>query len=344
MFIERSRDASPEGIDSLAAAVARTFGVGAEAIAARLRQGRFRVKASVPLEKAERLRTLLEGVGAVCSVVDEQGRPVPAAGRDDALLTLADDASAPTGYEGALSAASSSGDSQELGVLGSDAGEDNAYQLATLDGTDDERPGQASAAAPSQASEDAFLPPEMMNEQALELLTPPPEAMPVEPQPPPAPAPAPPRAAPAAPRRSAAVPIVDAGAEPASEDEAPRQSPLVALASNERLRLAVGAALAVLIGFLAAHVHATARESSYAEVIGEVREAQALATTEERWSALDELRASALARLDARHTSIVITSMVLWLVVAAGIGFLWLRAVDWSRWAVDPASAPPPRA
>lgn len=313
MFIERPADPSPAGAQTLAARVAARFGVPESMIAGRVEKGRFRVKAGVDLEKARRFAIELEKLGAVCSIADDAGRSVPIAepAPADEFLTL-EPPPEPVG----LSAAAGAGP-QDLGALGASGGPDG-LRLSALDGS-----GPAAAAAAGSAKTpgaDAFLPPEMLEERSLELLTPAPELTP----PPP---PSPPEVS-AASAPIASEPIADAPPVAARE----RSHPLEVLAERPRLRLGVGAALAVLLGFLAAHLAASLRESGYADIRRDVIEAQAEVVSEDQWNALDGIRAAALERLDARKTNAIITALAVWVLVGGGVVFAWQRAIDWSRW------------
>lgn len=335
MFIERPSDGSPGAAEALAARVASRFGAPESVIAGRLRQGRLRVKAGIELPKARRFVAELESLGAVCSIVDDQGRSVPlvepAPEPEGDFLTL-EDPPAPAPEPVGLSVGASAAP-QDLGALGP-SGDSGGLMLAALDGSGAATGGPG---APAQKpSRDAFLPPEMLEESSLELLTPPPEieagagastpgvSAPVSP-------------AASAPATSAPAPARDAGFdEPpppaAAPAPRPRRHPLEALASSPRLRLGVGVALAVLLGFSAAHLVAAMRESGYADIRGEVIEAQAAVVSEDQWNALDGVRAAALERLEARKSNAVVSALAVWAIVGGGIAFAWQRKIDWSRW------------
>lgn len=68
VFIERAQD--PSSVPAVAAAIAARYRLPADAIGQRMAAGRFRVKANVDLDTAKAFARDLEGLGAVCTVVD----------------------------------------------------------------------------------------------------------------------------------------------------------------------------------------------------------------------------------------------------------------------------------
>jgi hypothetical protein len=105
-----------------------------------------------------------------------------------------------------------------------------------------------------------------------------------------------------------------------------------AFAGHRRARFAVGAVLAVLIGFLPAHLIASVRErSAYAEIDTHLHEQEAKVRTIEQWQALDQLRESERDEKIGEKHSIAITAVLLWAAVSAGFAFVWYRKIDWDR-------------
>ncbi len=358
VYIERARDTSPIAAATLAQGIAAQFRVPTEAIAERLAAGRFRVKSGVDRDAAERIAHSLEQLGAVCSVVDgASGQPLPRApaaapaggpvgpsgARPEPEPSRA--ASRTDDYESGLSAAfGGNRDSQQsIGVLG--VGDDSAsFALATIDGDEGvTAPAEASAFAPDDGgagavSADLFAPPDAKEPLEVSLHT---MALP----------------------RAAAAPPADDGLLTLMPDEGenlpggipvtrsttavPAASPLVrarrALASRVGVRIAVGAVLAVLLGFIPAHIVGAIRESSaYDTPRKNIEQADAdynateVATRDDRAEVnarLDKQRADQIAILHGRRTSIALTGGVVWLLVAAGLGWLWLAKIDWDRWA-----------
>ena len=248
-------------------------------------------------------------------------------------------------YESGLSAAFSSGGSQqELGALNEVGTESASFRLGTLDGVDEPEPepepepaADAPSAAPNEHAADAFLPPEMQSEAALELAVEQPPAPEPEPEPEYSP---PPSASGSMQAASAAVlsdePYASEDGEASPEAKTPGvplpKRLIAAVARNERVRFALGVALGVLIGFGVAHLVASGSEDSHypkiqAQLIAEI----AAADTLDRWEALDDTRASTLDALKARQKKIMIVGVLAWLVIAALIAFAWIRFLPWDR-------------
>ncbi len=397
VFIERTRD--PSAVAKVAAAIGAKFGLPAGTLEGRLRAGRFRVKASVELARAQRIAGELEQLGAVCSIVDSEradsaapiqilATPVPTvppakpAQSPPAQPAVAPRPPAPapstgsSAYQSGLSAAFGGASEQALGAL-QDQADGGAWKLSSLDGSEEEAPATppfdpsmrelptsdddgmltlmdgASGAAPpkpappdrSPAGElanpgraptatkpsappvDAFAPPEMSEEeQLLEL------AVKAPPKPPPKPSPSPPGP--------------ELSPEPTSTRSAPKQGGTVApaespvlrarmlLASDARARFAAGVFLAVILGFIPAHVISSMRESAAeAPIVAELREQYAAASDPLEYAGLGEIRQAKLELLGSRQSSIAITGCVLWAALGGGIAWLWFRKIDWARYA-----------
>ncbi len=346
VFIERCRDERPETAQALARAIAARYGIEPAQIAGRLAKGRFQVKANLDLDSARRFVSYLEGEGALCTVVDGMGQIVmqsarlsAAAGaelRDEISMPEVDDEFAlhtpppppdySSDYESGLSAASgSAAAAQTLGAL-DDQSASHSFSLATLDGKGDEGGAGAGVSRAAIDHESAFLPPEMQSETALELDT-----------------------------DSALMAAQSRAAEELSVEQEPGDTPepqakaaplparvLGLLSRNERARFAAGVMLAVLLSFVAVHFFAASRESSrYEGVLTTLREEYAAADTPAAWQALDDARDHAQTTLHDRRTTIVVTSTMIWLVLAALLVFVWMRLVDWSRF--EALGLPEPR-
>jgi hypothetical protein len=127
-------------------------------------------------------------------------------------------------------------------------------------------------------------------------------------------------------RRSQPLPAVapEAAVAPARR----RGNPL----ADERVRFVAGVVLAILIGFLPAHLIAKAREkSAFADVDHKVEMAQASVDTAEAYDALDSRRAELLDEKYSDRQSIAIVAMLIWAACGGGIAFLWFRKVPWDR-------------
>lgn len=351
VFIDRARDPSPLATVTLAKAIAERFRLPAEAISARLGQGRFRVKSGVDLATAERFAVDLEALGAVCTIVDEatqqpvvrSSAPASTAAAAPPAETPEPPPEAPHGpseYQSGLAAAFGGGDAaaQDIGAL-SDP-QSGSFSLATIDGADDA--GRAAASAHAFAPPDAgaappadlFAPPEPDEELSLGFETAPPA----------------PPIAPAAPPQQELLSLlpegVAGGAAPmpaAAATGTPIQRGLSTLAQRAGMRAAVGAFLAMLLGFLVAHGVGALRESSAFDAPRAniaVADATYAATTvgtaaeqAELTAAFTKQRAAQQAIMNDSKRSIALLAGVIWLLVAAGTGFVWSRVIDWTRWA-----------
>lgn len=247
-------------------------------------------------------------------------------------------------YESGLSAAfTSTPTKQDLGALNDDSAiASRSIQLETLDGSsEEEQKSKPNSSVADTSNAAAFLPPDMLEEQQLELNMEPEEG-PALPESTSAAAPEPSAEARPSGRISAAQDVATSLEEEDEEDEdkapaGPKTPPhlavLMALSGSERLRFAVGIALAVFIGYgVMSFVASSREESRYAPVIEELHAEFAAASTSMAWNALDDARATALETLKMRRRGVVILSLFVWLAVAGIFAFLWLRIIDWERW------------
>ena len=314
--------------------------------------GRFRVKAGIDRETAEKLILDLESMGAVCSLEDESGQPGDRQGgvaRSVESIPLATES--PSG--------------QDLGVLSQDSA---SFSLATLDGEEDEapRPGQE-AVASFDAS--AFAPPEASQKNEALQLAIDPKQRPTTADPGPAAGAAPDdglgpvvtgAAVPAGMDQTNVPPplVMDTGTH-TSFDDGPALPPMSAgassrgrgvtvsgaearalvaqtmtrLAGAERARFAVGVFLALFLGFLPAHIFASVREgSAYDEIDAQVRTEQAQVETLEQWEALDVSRDDYLRRKKSARRNIALGGLVIWGLFGGGLGYLWFRRLDWDSY------------
>lgn len=95
-----------------------------------------------------------------------------------------------------------------------------------------------------------------------------------------------------------------------------------------RNHFAAGVVIALVIGFIPAHLLASAREkSAFAEIDAKVTALQDGADSTETYLALDVAREKLLDEKQSRRTMIALTSMLLWAVISAGVGFAFVRFV-----------------
>jgi hypothetical protein len=116
----------------------------------------------------------------------------------------------------------------------------------------------------------------------------------------------------------------------------PRRAPPVAprtrlathmqLAASPRARLAAGVALAIVLGFIPAHIVASLREdSAFRPIDSRVTAAHAAVDSLAAYEALDAIRAEQLdAKRSARDT-IAMASMLIWAVAGGAIAYVWFR-------------------
>lgn len=358
VFIERPAATGPDAVGQLARAMAARYGMREVDLRARLEGGRLRVKGTADLATAEQFKADLEALGAICSIVDGQGRPIGGAAaaaalpppvrpstpvpppvrpsalgaaalppRPSAEIAVARTSSG--NFQSGLSAAFSieSGAPTDLGAL---SRSDEAFSLSSLDGSDTALP-----AAPPEASfgppggGDRFAPPEA-HEAALtlEVAAPPPRASQPAVAPPPVVAPAPAVSVARAP--TGPVAMVAASPGPlARVREFLRHAPT---------RFVVGVALSVLLGFLPAHVVGRLREGpAFAALDAEVKSRQSQVITSDDYGRLDAMRATWLARKEEKQRDLAITSILLWGLLGGGLAFVWFRKLDWERLLAAPA-------
>ncbi len=274
--------------------------------------------------------------------------PAPTAPKAAAVAAPA--AKAPVAFTSGLSAAySGTATDADLGALGS-----GELSLSLLDGGDEQpsssgsmpasfeppvdatpadmRAGRPSASPVRQEPIDLFAPPDSEGQPELEVLldvraerrggtTAPPQT----------------HAEPATvPVGRAARATGQMASEPplASAAPATRGGGLGARLADARVRLAAGAMLAILLGFVPAHIFASMREGpAYAAIDRDVarRQDPRQVVGLDDWAALDGFRAQQLARKEAKQRDIALVALVLWAVVSAGVGFVWFRVIDWDK-------------
>ena len=98
------------------------------------------------------------------------------------------------------------------------------------------------------------------------------------------------------------------------------------------MRFVAGMVLAILIGFVPAHVISSIREhSAYAAIDRKVEAAQSLADTPESYARLDQVRAEQLDEKKDERRSIALLAFVIWGVAGGGIAYAWFRKLPWDR-------------
>ncbi|HEY1551267.1 MAG TPA: hypothetical protein VGG28_25740 [Kofleriaceae bacterium] len=340
VFVEGAIDSSPAGIDRLAAAIAEHYGLPAGELRTRLAKGRFRVKGNCDRATADSYVRDLSQLGARCTVEDAAAPPSRAS--TPAIATPAHGTRTTTPPPSALKsglAAAFGGDSAQasLGALDSNA----TFTLASVDGGDDAPappapaasfappPPAAIAASPvkkttpkpvAAAPVDMFAPPDAAEEAAFKVELADDEVeraakkrVSIPPATEPASAPEPP------PSRVSRVSI-----QPATVAPAPRGM------ADPKTRFALGVLIAIVVGFVPAHLLASVREkSAYSEIDRAVDQTQREADTPDAYDALDAFRQRQLVRkYDARRSAAILAFLV-WGVLGGGVAYVWFRRIRW---------------
>jgi hypothetical protein len=355
VFVEGAVDPSPAGLPQLAAAMAQRYGLQPTDLVARLRRGRFRVKSSVDAPTAEKYRRDLESIGARVLIEDATISPTatPPAGvpaQRPAALSLPpinernkpslppsplagqpQRPSQPIPASG-LAAAFTDTAQQDLGALSG-----GALALAALDGSEDVPAPEPPP--PPKVPEAAFAPPapkakpaekgakpaerpkEKPADQALDLFAPPDAddvnfvvdlaTEEVEE-----------RAA----KRVTAPPATKHAAAADRAEPTPVSLPDARPRRFSRPHFVAGVVIALVAGFVPVHFIASMREkSAFAEIDNKVAAAHASVDSYETYTALDAAREKLIEEKQDKQKSIGLTSMLLWAVISAGVGFALLH-------------------
>ena len=90
--------------------------------------------------------------------------------------------------------------------------------------------------------------------------------------------------------------------------------------------------LAIVLGFLPAHLVAGMRErSAFAAIDARVVSAQVAADTPDSYAALDGLRAEQLDAKRSARRMIVLTSLMIWAAAGGALAYVWFKRVPWDR-------------
>ncbi|HTL35155.1 MAG TPA: hypothetical protein VL326_18635 [Kofleriaceae bacterium] len=392
VFVDGATDSSPGGIERLAEAIGKHYGLPGADFLARLQKGRFRVKTNTDRATADAYKRDLERLGAVCTIEEANAdnsqrttpipfpavRPAtPPAGSpvtrpSGSILPPQPRASTPPpvgGFTSGLSAAFSS--DAQAASLGALEGADIPLSLASVDGTSEDNSGPAAAPAfeppsaglpasigpapekkkapdkkarPKDEPLDLFAPPDAQGEQfkvdiaddekeisaRKRASTPPPmETVPQSSSQQLARM----KSEPAARKSQPSMQVPSATATPAGGisvvggTAAPSKlGPL----GNERVRHVAGLVLAIVLGFVPAHLVASSIEkSAYAEIDQKVIHVQQQADTPDVYAMLDKQRADFLDRKESERRNAAIIAFVVWGLVGGGIAFLWFKKIPW---------------
>lgn len=375
VFVEGARDASPQGLEKLAQAIAAHYGIAAADLRARLKSGRFRVKGNVDRGTADGYVRDLERLGARCTVeaaTAANSYPTPPAGVPVTTLPpVAKTATPPTGLKAAtpptgtpaakpnqfssgLSAAFSGdmpqADASAFDKLG------GALSLASVDGSEGSGPAEAPvsfepppaaappakkpAAAPAKQAEKKARP----KDEPVDIFVPPDAGddlkMDLAPE----------DNEVFASRKSQPIPVATPEQRKSQPLPAMRQSQPMAVQAlpaprgtpfaDERLRFGAGVLLAILLGFVPAHFVARMREHSvYADIDQKVEAAQSQVTTQDEYAALDKRRDDFLAEKNDARRNIAILAFLIWGAAGAAIAYVWFRRLPWDQSSSDSSSS-----
>jgi hypothetical protein len=378
VFVEGATDDTPAGVERLAAAIAKHYGLPAADLLARLSRGRFRVKGNIDRTLADKYCRDLERLGARCIVEEataensQRTTPIPfpavrpatppvgvptappprPSAPPSALSGIAPKPAPPPSasaqYQSGLSAAFAPSEAPaSLGALDS---ENVSFSLASVDGADEQAAASAGGFEPPAASMSASIgpPPEKAKTPAkpdkpkdvpLDLFAPPDaqdaqlavniadDDVPRRKSEPVIPVPADAAAA-ATPAMRRSQPSLQTPAAPAGAATSSKLGPLADL----RVRFAAGVVVAILVGFIPAHLVASMREGSYKDIDNKVIAAQQMADTPETYAQLDRLRADQLERKRGEQRNTAIIALAIWGLVGGAVAFGWFKKVPWERY------------
>ncbi len=99
-----------------------------------------------------------------------------------------------------------------------------------------------------------------------------------------------------------------------------------------RWRFAAGVILSILLGFIPAHLIASARErTAFDKIDAQIIATQDQADSAEMYATLDDFRDAQRALKQGEKRNIALLSMLIWGVTAGGLAYVWFRRVPWNR-------------
>ncbi len=97
-----------------------------------------------------------------------------------------------------------------------------------------------------------------------------------------------------------------------------------------RWRFAAGVMLSIILGFIPAHLIASARErSAFTRIDAQIIATQEQADTSEMYARLDDFREAQRAIKQSEKRNIALLSMLIWGVTAGGLAYVWFRRIPW---------------
>ena len=104
--------------------------------------------------------------------------------------------------------------------------------------------------------------------------------------------------------------------------------------ANPNVRFVLGIAVAILLGFVPAHLVASVREkSAFASIDQHVLATQKQVDSPEAYATLDAFRSEQLARKHGERQSIAIMALLVWGAAGGAIAYVWFRRIPWDRFA-----------
>jgi len=112
--------------------------------------------------------------------------------------------------------------------------------------------------------------------------------------------------------------------------KAPAEPPALVAVGPPRWRFAAGLVLAIVLGFVPAHLVASMRERSADKAIDDkVTALYEQATTEEAYAGLDAALAPLRARKQTAHRNSALLALLIWAAAGGAIGYVWFRRIPW---------------
>jgi hypothetical protein len=343
VYIDGTVERTPDAVHRVAEAVASKLGISSQDLVVRLAKGRTLVKSNLERPAADALARALEQLGARVSIESGPGAGAARGGGADKPL------------QSGLSAAFSGRDAaSSLGALDAGSG---SLSLSSLDGGEPTEPNAGSFGPPGHGGLSASIgpapklppPPKTAKtarpkpkDEPLDLFAPP-EAQgesfnldlaldePARPAKPAAPEPMPATKSSAAAGRSSAA---NQSSPVAHRPRAHSEPAAMVVRSSEtpRGRVIAGVVLAIVVGFVPAHIVASIRETSaYAEIDRAVQAQQIQADSPELHRALDGYRRTQLDNKHSKRTMIALMAMAIWAVAGGAIAYVWFRLIPWDR-------------
>jgi hypothetical protein len=117
--------------------------------------------------------------------------------------------------------------------------------------------------------------------------------------------------------------------------QTPNQPVAIVAPDPSRTRFAAGVLVAIVLGFLPAHLIASVREdSAFKKIDDDLIEVQAAAYEPDAAVPAAKLDSYREAQKDLKKTqrrNIALVSMVIWAIVGGGIAVVWFRVLGWGR-------------